>query len=199
MDLLRQLPQIANLGADEGHLNTAQNANQNVTAGSGKIAKIGDTVEVQYVGVLFDGGKEFDTSWQSTTKPGKAFSFKIGTGGVIKGWDQGVPGMKVGMRRVLVIPSNLAYGAQGSPPTIPADAPLVFAIDDLQWADAGSLRLLSFIASAEAEEVCACDLIEPSGRSQPTVSHHMKILVDAGLFRAPRVGSRQFVHARPTT
>jgi FKBP-type peptidyl-prolyl cis-trans isomerase len=97
-----------------------------VVVGTGAEAKDGDKVTVQYVGTLFNGGKEFDTSWQKGRTP---FEFTIGQGQVIQGWDQGVPGMKVGGRRVLVIPADLAYGAAGSPPTIPANAPLVFVVD----------------------------------------------------------------------
>lgn len=102
---------------------------QDVVAGSGEVAKTGDTVQVQYVGQLFDGGKEFDTSWTSATKAGEPVEFTLGEGGVLKGWDEGVPGMKVGGRRVLMIPADLAYGSAGSAPNIPADAPLVFVID----------------------------------------------------------------------
>jgi FKBP-type peptidyl-prolyl cis-trans isomerase len=97
-----------------------------VVTGTGAEAKSGDKVTVQYVGTLFDTGKEFDTSWQKGRQP---FAFTIGQGQVIQGWDQGIPGMKVGGRRVLVIPADLAYGAAGSPPTIPANAPLVFVVD----------------------------------------------------------------------
>src|SRR3954451_3076512 len=97
-----------------------------VVTGTGAEAKSGDKVTVQYVGTLFNGGKEFDASWDRGKKP---FDFTIGQGQVIQGWDQGVPGMKVGGRRVLVIPPDLAYGAAGSPPTIPANAPLVFVVD----------------------------------------------------------------------
>lgn len=97
-----------------------------VVVGKGAAAKDGDKVTVQYVGTLFNGGKEFDTSWQKGRTP---FEFTIGQGQVIQGWDQGVPGMKVGGRRVLVIPADLAYGSAGSPPTIPANAPLVFVVD----------------------------------------------------------------------
>ena len=100
-----------------------------IVTGKGDIAKTGDKVQVQYVGQLFDGGKEFDTSWKSATKPGSNFDFTLGEGGVIRGWDEGIPGMKVGGRRVLVIPPDLAYGSEGSPPKIPADAPLVFVVD----------------------------------------------------------------------
>jgi peptidylprolyl isomerase len=97
-----------------------------VVAGKGQEAKAGDTVSVQYVGVLYANGKQFDASWDKGKKP---FEFTIGQGSVIQGWDQGVPGMKVGGRRTLVIPADLAYGAAGSPPTIPANAPLTFVID----------------------------------------------------------------------
>ena len=97
-----------------------------VVQGTGAEAKSGDKVTVQYVGTLFNGGKEFDTSWKKGRTP---FEFTIGQGQVIQGWDQGIPGMKVGGRRVLVIPPDLAYGASGSPPTIPANAPLVFVVD----------------------------------------------------------------------
>jgi peptidylprolyl isomerase len=97
-----------------------------VVTGTGTQAKDGDKVSVQYVGTLFNGGKQFDASWDNGRKP---FQFTIGQGQVIQGWDQGIPGMKVGGRRVLVIPPDLAYGASGSPPTIPANAPLVFVVD----------------------------------------------------------------------
>jgi peptidylprolyl isomerase len=93
--------------------------------GTGPEAKAGDTVTVNYVGVLYHGGKEFDASW----KRNEPFTFELGKEKVIKGWDQGVAGMKVGGRRELIIPPELAYGAQGSPPTIPPNSPLVFVVD----------------------------------------------------------------------
>jgi peptidylprolyl isomerase len=93
--------------------------------GTGPEAKAGEPVTVNYVGVLYHGGKEFDSSW----KRSEPFAFSLGKGQVIKGWDQGVAGMKVGGRRELIIPSELAYGKTGSPPTIPANAPLVFVVD----------------------------------------------------------------------
>jgi len=96
-----------------------------LVVGTGKEAKAGDTVTVNYVGVLYKGGKEFDASW----KRKEPFQFKLGQGQVIKGWDQGVAGMKVGGRRELIIPAELAYGKTGSPPTIPPNAPLVFVVD----------------------------------------------------------------------
>jgi len=93
--------------------------------GTGPEAKAGQSVTVNYVGVLYHGGKEFDASW----KRSEPFTFELGAGKVIKGWDAGVAGMKVGGRRELIIPAELAYGAQGSPPTIPPNAPLVFVVD----------------------------------------------------------------------
>jgi peptidylprolyl isomerase len=97
-----------------------------VVEGSGPEAKSGDDVSVQYVGVVTDTGEEFDSSWSRKSEP---FEFTLGQGSVIPGWDQGVPGMKVGGRRVLVIPSDLAYGPQGSPPKIPGNATLTFVVD----------------------------------------------------------------------
>ena len=99
---------------------------ETLITGAGAAIKSGQQATVQYVGQLFNDGKEFDTSWK---KGGKPFQFTLGQGQVIQGWDQGVPGMKVGGRRMLVIPPDLAYGAAGSPPTIPANAPLIFVID----------------------------------------------------------------------
>jgi FKBP-type peptidyl-prolyl cis-trans isomerase len=101
---------------------------QDLIVGEGAEAKSGDPVSVQYVGVTYDDNKEFDASW-SGSKPGKPFEFTLGQGGVIAGWDQGVVGMKVGGRRKLVIPPDLAYGQQGSPPNIGPNETLVFEID----------------------------------------------------------------------
>lgn len=99
---------------------------EDLIAGQGPAAKSGDKISVRYVGVLYDNGKEFDSSW----KRGKApFQLTLGQGQVIQGWDQGLVGMKVGGRRRLTIPPDLAYGAQGQPPTIPANATLVFDVD----------------------------------------------------------------------
>jgi len=98
---------------------------KDIITGTGPEAKAGQAVTVNYVGVLFRGGKEFDASW----KRSEPFTFTLGKGAVISGWDQGVAGMKVGGRRELIIPAALAYGAKGSPPTIPPNAPLVFVVD----------------------------------------------------------------------
>jgi peptidylprolyl isomerase len=96
---------------------------KDLITGTGPEVKAGGSVTVNYVGVLFKGGKVFDASW----KRHEPSTFPLS--GVIPGWTQGIPGMKVGGRRELVIPSALAYGAKGSPPSIPPNAPLVFVID----------------------------------------------------------------------
>jgi peptidylprolyl isomerase len=98
---------------------------EDLKEGDGPTAKSGDPVTVQYVGVAYSTGEEFDSSWDS----GQPFSFTLGTGGVIQGWDQGVAGMKVGGRRRLTIPPDLAYGEQGSPPAIGPNETLIFVVD----------------------------------------------------------------------
>jgi peptidylprolyl isomerase len=98
---------------------------KNLIVGTGAEAKSGEKVTVNYVGVLYKTGKEFNASWE-TKEP---FSFTLGEGQVIKGWDQGIPGMKVGGRRELIIPAELAYGKAGSPPKIPPNEALVFVVD----------------------------------------------------------------------
>jgi len=96
--------------------------------GSGAEVKAGDEVTVQYVGVNYKNGKEFDSSW-SRNEP---FSLTLGAGSVIPGWEQGIEGMKVGGRRELIIPPELAYGEEGRPPAIPSNETLVFVIDLLE-------------------------------------------------------------------
>jgi peptidylprolyl isomerase len=93
--------------------------------GTGPAAKPGSTVTVQYVGVLGKNGKQFDASWND----GGGKPVQLPLSGVIPGWQQGIPGMRVGGRRELIIPANLGYGAKGSPPKIPPNSPLVFVID----------------------------------------------------------------------
>jgi peptidylprolyl isomerase len=101
---------------------------KDLEAGSGPEAKAGDEVTVQYVGVNYKNGKEFDASWDR----GEPFTFQLGAGMVIPGWDQGVEGMKVGGRRELIIPPELAYGPEGSPPAIGPNETLIFVIDLLE-------------------------------------------------------------------
>lgn len=93
--------------------------------GSGPAAKEGDEVSVNYVGVAYSTGEEFDSSYGS----GGPFTFTLGEGEVIPGWDEGVAGMKAGGRRKLIIPPGQAYGAQGSPPDIGPNETLVFVVD----------------------------------------------------------------------
>ncbi len=101
-----------------------QMAMTTLTPGTGTVAKAGDRVSVHYVGTLTDG-KKFDSS-RDRNQP---FQFVLGQGQVIKGWDQGVAGMKVGEKRKLTIPPGMAYGAQGRPPTIPPNSTLVFEVE----------------------------------------------------------------------
>lgn len=98
---------------------------KDLITGTGKTATPGSTVTVNYVGVLYKGGKEFDSSWSRH----QTFSTALTNGNVITGWVKGIPGMKVGGRRELIIPPSLGYGKAGSPPTIPANATLVFVVD----------------------------------------------------------------------
>ena len=97
---------------------------KDVVVGSGPVVKAGDKVKVHYVGTLTDG-KEFDQS----KKRGQPFSFEVGRGMVIKGWDQGLIGMKVGGKRKLTIPADLAYGDRGVPGAIPPKSTLLFDIE----------------------------------------------------------------------
>ena len=89
--------------------------------------KAGDTVTVHYIGVHGGSGEVFDASWTR----GQPFDVQVGAGQVIKGWDQGLVGMKVGGRRRLEVPGDLAYGSEGRPPTIEPNETLVFLIDVL--------------------------------------------------------------------
>ena len=100
---------------------------EDLKVGTGAEAKAGQKVQVHYVGTLTDGSK-FDSSRDR----GEGFDFKLGAGQVIKGWDQGVAGMKVGGMRKLTIPPELGYGAGGYPPVIPPNSTLVFEVELLK-------------------------------------------------------------------
>jgi peptidylprolyl isomerase len=101
---------------------------ENIVRGKGRTAQAGDRITVHYVGVAFSTGEEFDASWNT----GRPFSFRLGAGGVIPGWDKGIVGMKVGGRRKLTIPPELAYRAEGAPPDIAPNETLVFVVDLLK-------------------------------------------------------------------
>ena len=100
---------------------------EDIRVGNGTEAKAGNTVSVHYVGTLTDG-KKFDSSRDR----GQPFSFRLGGGQVIKGWDQGVAGMKIGGLRKLTIPAELGYGSRGAGGVIPPNATLVFEVELLE-------------------------------------------------------------------
>ncbi len=95
---------------------------EDLKIGSGPVSKLGDRIKMQYVGKLKSNGKVFDAS------KNKPFTFRLGRGEVIAGWEIGCQGMAVGGKRRLTIPPEKAYGRQGSPPVIPGNATLVFEV-----------------------------------------------------------------------
>lgn len=98
---------------------------EDIVLGEGEEAVAGKVVEVHYVGVSWSTGEEFDASWDR----GGTFKFGLGKGDVIPGWDQGVQGMRVGGRRRLTIPPDLAYGPRGAGGVIKPNETLVFVVD----------------------------------------------------------------------
>jgi peptidylprolyl isomerase len=98
---------------------------EDLEVGSGDEAAAGQIVEVHYVGVSWKSGKQFDASWDR----GDTFKFGLGKGQVIRGWDEGVAGMKVGGRRRITIPPDMAYGKRGAGGVIGPDETLVFVVD----------------------------------------------------------------------
>ncbi|HVW35367.1 MAG TPA: FKBP-type peptidyl-prolyl cis-trans isomerase [Acidimicrobiia bacterium] len=98
---------------------------EDIEVGDGEEAKAGHTVEVHYAGNAWSSRQQFDASWDR----GETFSFRLGAGQVIGGWDQGVVGMKIGGRRRLVIPPQLGYGSRGAGGVIKPNETLVFVVD----------------------------------------------------------------------
>ena len=98
---------------------------EDIAEGDGEEAVPGQIVEVHYVGVSWKTGKQFDASWDR----GDTFKFGLGKGQVIRGWDEGVAGMKVGGRRRITIPPDMAYGKRGAGGVIGPDETLVFVVD----------------------------------------------------------------------
>jgi len=118
-------PTIAACGDTSGKRVTESGLTiEDMKVGDGQEAKKGDTVDVHYTGWLTDG-----TKFDSSVDRGRPFTFRLGVGQVIKGWDEGVAGMKVGGKRKLTIPPELGYGSRGAGRTIPPNATLVFDVE----------------------------------------------------------------------
>ena len=98
---------------------------EDISEGDGAEAAAGDTISAHYVGVAHSTGEEFDASWNR----GAPLDFRLGVGQVIRGWDEGIVGMKVGGRRRLVIPPHLAYGDRGAGGAIKPGETLIFVVD----------------------------------------------------------------------
>jgi len=98
---------------------------RDLVVGDGTEAQPGRVVQVHYVGVTFASGREFDSSWERN----QPFKFAVGGGKVVKGFDRGVRGMKIGGRREIIVPPRLGYGKQSPSPLIPAGSALIFVVD----------------------------------------------------------------------
>jgi peptidylprolyl isomerase len=116
------------VSVDSGAEPPAELVSQDLVTGDGQEIQSGDTANVQYVGVSWSTGREFDSSWDRGAQP---FSFPVGAGRVIAGWDDGVTGMRGGGRRLLVIPPHLGYGDRGAGGVISPGETLIFVVDAL--------------------------------------------------------------------
>jgi FKBP-type peptidyl-prolyl cis-trans isomerase FkpA len=125
------LPQVAISETRQGATNVTELVKKDIKIGTGEEAVVGKMVEVHYTGWLYDPaapdkkGAKFDSSRDR----GTPFSFLLGAGRVIKGWDRGVAGMKVGGQRTLTIPADMAYGTRGAGNVIPPNAALIFDVE----------------------------------------------------------------------
>jgi len=116
---------FASFAAEEVMMKTSSGLQYaDLVVGKGREAHAGETASVHYTGTLVDG-----TKFDSSKDRNQSFSFRLGAGHVIKGWDEGVEGMKIGGTRKLVIPPDLGYGARGAGSTIPPNATLVFIVE----------------------------------------------------------------------
>lgn len=118
------LPTLSDSVAAKNTLSAKELKKTDIKIGTGKLAQPGTRVKVHYTGQLISG-KKFDSSLDRN----RPFEFRLGAGEVIKGWDQGVAGMKVGGKRKLVIPPHLGYGSNGAGDVIPPNATLIFTVE----------------------------------------------------------------------
>ena len=125
---------------------------EDLVVGDGPTADAGDELQLQYVGVLYKDGTEFDASWNRDAEP---IPVTLGAGGVIPGWDQGIEGMKLGGRRELIIPPDLAYGEQGSGEKIGPNETLIFVVDLVQVCEPPSGATSSVPSSTPSTEATA--------------------------------------------
>lgn len=125
------LPQAAFSETRQGASNVTELIKEDTKIGIGEEAVVGKAVEVHYTGWLYDpsAADKKGTKFDSSRDRGAPFSFLLGAGRVIKGWDRGVAGMKVGGQRILIIPADMAYGAQGAGKIIPPNAALIFEVE----------------------------------------------------------------------
>ncbi len=131
-----------------------------IVEGSGPVAEAGDFAIMQYVGVTFDDGAQFDASWDR----GSPFTFTLGQGEVIAGWDEGIAGMAPGGRRELVIPPDMAYGESGSGSgAIGPNETLIFIVDLLGLVPADLTKPEVGVPEEEATELAITDLVDGTG------------------------------------
>ncbi|MEM7094343.1 MAG: FKBP-type peptidyl-prolyl cis-trans isomerase [Actinomycetota bacterium] len=152
-----------------------------LVVGDGDVAESGSSVSMQYVGVLADGGTEFDASWNR----GQPLSFDLDTGRVIPGWDEGIQGMQVGGRRVLQIPAAQAYGDASPSPAIPSNSDLVFIVDLISVSPPPEpAPPVPEDALGSFDELNVIDLVEGEGRAiekgDIVAVHYVGVTADDG-------------------